>query len=85
LHRVYAPVPADTDADTDTDDADDAPDSAAAARAIALLREMLADRDETIADLRTDRDHWRAQAERLLLAKPAAEATEVPAERPQRR
>jgi hypothetical protein len=34
---------------------------------VTLLRERLADKDALIADLREDRDRWRAQAERLAL------------------
>lgn len=35
------------------------------------LRELRAERDETVADLRADRDGWRQQAERLALTLPA--------------
>jgi excisionase family DNA binding protein len=61
LHRVYAPAPYRTDSRT-------AP--AEQTREVTLLREMLADRDAQIADLREDRDRWRAQAERLALPAP---------------
>ena len=30
---------------------------------VEMLRERLSEKDEVIADLREDRDHWRAQAE----------------------
>jgi hypothetical protein len=45
----------------------DAPPNAAAAATDALVAELRG----VIADLRQDRDHWREQAQRLALPKPA--------------
>jgi predicted flap endonuclease-1-like 5' DNA nuclease len=45
--------------------------------ALAELRAVIADlrqgRDQTIADLRRERDEWREQAQRLALPKPEPE------------
>ena len=41
---------------------------------VAGLQERLADKDATVADLREDRDRWRAQAERLVLTDQREEA-----------
>jgi hypothetical protein len=46
-------------------------------REIALLREMLADKNAVIEDLREDRDRWRTQAEKLLLTDQRAKAADV--------
>lgn len=37
-----------------------------------LLRELLRERDARIEDLRSERDDWKEQAQRLALAAPAA-------------
>jgi hypothetical protein len=81
LFRVYRP----------SDGVQQASRVADAAELNALNRELQAKLDATterltelrhdIADLREDRDHWRAQAERLLLAKPAEDTTEKPRRR----
>lgn len=42
------------------------------------LRELRAERDETVADLRADRDGWRQQAERLALKLPAPANSPAP-------
>jgi len=36
-------------------------------REVELLRELLRDKEETLADVRAERDAWRQQAQRLLL------------------
>jgi DNA-directed RNA polymerase specialized sigma54-like protein len=71
LHRVYPPV-AQKQADA-TGDA--TPSNGSVNGEIRELRakleaatQRLSDKDSTIDDLREDRDHWRTQAERLLIA-----------------
>ena len=36
-------------------------------REVELLRELLADKEQTLADVRSERDAWRQQAQTLLL------------------
>jgi len=67
LHRLYPPVAAKDSAERD---------------ATPELERLVGALQEQIADLRVDRDHWRAQVERLTLRIPAQAADAVPAERP---
>ena len=66
LHRVFPPAVVSTEGDTAAAPLHAPPDAAAAATD-ALVAELRA----VIADLRHDRDHWREQAQRLALPKPA--------------
>jgi hypothetical protein len=77
LHRVYDPASA---ASSETEQVHAAISSSADAathREIALLREMLADKNAVIEDLREDRDRWRTQAEKLLLTDQRGKAPDV--------
>jgi len=74
LHRVYPPVAAERDNKRVTSTTDATPVNPDATGEIRELRakldaasERLAEKDTLIADLREDRDHWRTQAETLLL------------------
>jgi hypothetical protein len=67
LHRVYEPASA-ASLETETLHAPiSTVADGASQREIALLREMLSDKNAVIEDLREDRDRWRTQAEKLLL------------------
>jgi hypothetical protein len=63
LHRVYRPI--------DEPERETLNSSNTLEREVALLREV-------IADLREDRDRWRAQAERLAISKPTSDAIITP-------
>jgi hypothetical protein len=70
IHRVYEPATAASAALSKIERLHASINSTegdAAQREIALLREMLADKNAVIEDLREDRDRWRTQAEKLLL------------------
>lgn len=47
-----------------------------------FMHEKLADKDDLIAELRSQRDKWQVQAERLLLEKPMTPAPEPVAIKP---
>jgi len=69
LHRVYPAVDSERgDGPSDGEMAQYATgrDTGVLQREMDLLREMLADRDRQITDLRGDRDQWRQQATALL-------------------
>jgi excisionase family DNA binding protein len=66
LHRIFPPAVARTEGAPAAAPLHAPPDAAAAANG-ALVAELRA----VIADLRQDRDHWREQAQRLALPKPA--------------
>lgn len=74
LHRVF---PLSSDASGTVARSVTANDTGALQVEVEMLRERLAEKDGVIADLREDRDHWRAQAEqatRLLTdQRPAAQ------------
>jgi excisionase family DNA binding protein len=72
LHRVFPPVSTDTGNVTGNSIRSETRHlprvlQGTSQREIDLLREMLADRNAVIEDLREDRDRWRTQAEKLLL------------------
>jgi hypothetical protein len=74
LHRVYPPVAAEQDNERSTSVAIATPVNPDATGEIRELKakleaatERLSEKDVLIADLRQDRDHWRTQAETLLL------------------
>lgn len=77
LHRIYPPAESTSGAEVGVN-SHAAADSAQTDALVAELRAMIADlrqgRDAALADLRAERDAWRAQAERLALPKPAAAA-----------
>jgi hypothetical protein len=78
LHRVYEPAlaaPAALSKIERLHASINSTEDDAAQREIALLREMLADKNAVIEDLREDRDRWRTQAEKLLLTDQRAKAT----------
>ena len=50
---------------------------------VAMLQERMTEKDSALSDLRTDRDHWRQQAERATLLLTDQRAKE-PAPAPQR-
>src|SRR5262245_49192779 len=72
LHRTYPPVAAAAErADaTHRDAMGDAAALAMANQRAALAEERLAELKDMLADMRTERDAWRDQAQRLALPKP---------------
>lgn len=65
LHRIFPPLPlASNDAGTMKQSVTPASD-ALLQQEIEHLRATLADRDAAIDDLKTDRDHWRKQADKI--------------------
>lgn len=89
LHRVYPPVSqqrlqqqaTETDDATKLNPALNAENRELRAK-LESAEQRLRDRDEVIADLREDRDRWRAQAERLLLADQRTQPASAPAPAP---
>ena len=93
LFRVFPPLSGTQRDDAVQDTPDGAPCNAPATpendgmskalqAQIEALREMLDDKNRQIEDLRTDRDRWAAQAERLALPAPESGAGERDATEP---
>jgi hypothetical protein len=74
LHRVYPPT-AEQRCTPDAAQRDAVPNAAAIEARAVLAEQRLADLKAVLDDMRTDRDHWREQAQRLALPAPAPAMT----------
>jgi hypothetical protein len=74
LHRVY-PATAEQRCTADAAQRDAAPDAAVIEARAVLAEQRLADLKAMLDELRTERDAWREQAQRLALPAPAPAMT----------
>lgn len=73
LFRVFPALPSASNDTAQVTRSDPANETGVLQVEVKLLREMLDAERNAMADLKEDRDHWRQQAERLLLAAPVAQ------------